>query len=120
MPIKMTGYFYTTEILKEGQQLQLFVDGEFKGALPYINMDHSKLTKIDSTIKATTLKLDFMSGRHLVQAKKLDGTMVSSSEMYFEFYKNKTKSGVEGNLGSSGFIRFDPKNEVVIWLASKL
>lgn len=119
IPTKLTGYFYTTDIQISEAQYRLFVDGVDKGPLPYIDQSIEKLTKIDSAMKLQALKLEFMSGTHLVQSKDATGKIVSSSDMYFEFYKNKTKTGVSGSIGASGNASFEKNTEVVIWLAKE-
>ena len=115
IPTKMTGYFYTTDIQIDEAQYRLWIDGVDKGSLPYIEVE--KLTSIDSSMKMNALRVEFMSGRHVVQSKNSAGEIVSSSEINFEFYKNRTVSGVSSGIGGSGHARFDKNNEVVIWLS---
>lgn len=117
IPTKLTGYFYTTDLPSDDIHYKLFVDGVEKGYLPYYGTRIEKLGGIDSTMKITTLKLEFMSGRHQIQAKDASGKIVSSGEFYFEFYKNETKSGVTGGIGATGSAMFNSPDEVAILLA---
>lgn len=119
IPTKMTGYFYTTDKPSNEEQYRLYLDGVDKGELPYIDVSIEKLTGIDSGMKVNALKLEFMSGRHLVESRKSDGKTVASSEMYFEFYKNKTKSGVSGKIGAGGSAMFNSPHNVAIYLAKE-
>lgn len=117
IPIKLTGYFYTTDLPSDDVHYKLFVDGVEKGDLPYYATRIEKLAGIDSSMKIATLKLEFMSGRHQIQAKDAFGKIVSSGEFYFEFYKNETKSGVTGGIGAIGSAMFNSPDEVAILLA---
>ncbi|MDI9320377.1 MAG: hypothetical protein QM530_07890 [Phycisphaerales bacterium] len=118
IPTKLTGYFYTTDISITEEVIKLYIDGQEKGILPFINRSFTSIDALDSSMKANALKIEFMSGKHLVQSKKSDGSIVSSSEMYFEFYKNKTESGVVSDIGASGSKYFNDPKQVLIWLAA--
>lgn len=120
IPTKLTGYFYTTDLPSDDVHYKLFVDGVEKGDLPYYATRIEKLGSIDSTMKMTALKLEFMSGRHQIQAKDASGKIVSSGEFYFEFYKNKTKSGVTGGIGATGSAMFNSPDEVAILLSKEV
>jgi hypothetical protein len=117
IPTKLTGYFYTTDSTSSESVLKLYIDGTEKGTLPFINRPFTSIRTLDSDMMASALKIEFMSGKHLVQSKKSDGSIASSCEMYFEFYKNKTKSGVKGDLGAFGSAYYNDPQKVLIWLA---
>lgn len=120
IPTKMTGYFYTTDVPTSEVQYRLFVDGVDKGVLPYINQPFETADPNDSTMRANSLKVEFMSGVHLFESRKAEGGLVASSEMEFYFTKNKTGSKVYSPKGASGSKSYNSPQVHLIWLASKM
>lgn len=117
IPTVLTGHFYTTDSSTGDNDIKLWIDGIDKGYLPFINQAFTDSLQIDSTLLQQTLAVSFMSGTHQIQAIKTNGTVIASSKMYFEFYKNKTKSGVQSDIGAAGHILQNNPKRLVIWLS---
>lgn len=118
IPTKMTGYFYTTDMATNEDEYRLFVDGVDKGILPSINLPFDSADPNDSAFRSQSLKLEFMSGSHLFESR-LNGKLISSSEMNFYFKKGKQGAKVYTPKGASGNKSYENPQVYLIWLASE-
>lgn len=119
IPTALTGYFYTTDSSTSENDIKLWIDGVDKGYLPFINQVFTDSTKLDSSMQSKALSISIMSGDHLIQAKKSDGTVMASSKMYFKFYKHKTNSGIQSDTGAVGYKLMNNTQQVLIWISSQ-
>jgi hypothetical protein len=88
----MNTFYYTSTT--ETSALTLFIDDVNEGVLPVID---EKPDPNSATQKATALHIPVPSGSHRVEARKADGTVVSSSKMTF----TEHKMGCGGSIGGS-------------------
>jgi hypothetical protein len=86
------GYFYSLNSQDEAR-LNLFIDGENKGELPFIK--HQAGFTSDS-IKYHALKLPFYSGKHKLEAKDQNGQIRSSGTVSVSKNKSSSRGGVGG------------------------
>jgi len=100
IPRKLTGYFYTSDSSSNEAQNLLYVDGKLIGNLPNMNITISAFPSLNDTIfKQNALKLEMLSGTHIIEMRSSAGVTLSQSETYFKFYKNKESTGVKGSMG---------------------
>jgi hypothetical protein len=115
IPTTLNGYFYTTDPASSESGLTLYMDGQNKGALPYINTSREMpLSSKDPKI-STALKFSFMSGAHFFEARKADGTVVSSARMKFYVSKHKSEGSTTSPIGGAGS-SFENNQTAVIWM----
>ena len=119
IPTTLSAYFYTSDSSYSEHSLKLLIDGVDKGYLPFINQSFTDSIQLDSNMLAQALNVSFMSGTHQIQAIKTDGGIVASSKIYVEFYKHKTKSGIQSDTGAVGYKLINNTQQVLIWLSSQ-
>jgi hypothetical protein len=96
-------YFFTTKSPDE-VKLSLFIDGEYKGELPYLN---PKPTCDNDTLKQKALILRLGSGKHDFVAKDDQGNERSTNKV--KITKNKTSCS-----GSNGGSEMTKQNDCLI------
>lgn len=93
-------FFYTDKGSAE-QKLSLFIDGQYKGDLPYLTV-HPTCDNNDP-MRQQALPLTLESGKYKLDARDKDGNVVSSSTIKMECRKISTKGTKGGDeLRNSG------------------
>lgn len=115
IPTSLSGYFYTPDTKAIEQPLYLFIDGTNKGKLPYIKTTANvPLGFSNPELSSKALQFTFMSGKHIFEARRSDGSVMASATITFAFYKNKTESDIYSNVGGAGNVLAG--NKVEAWL----
>jgi hypothetical protein len=96
------GYFYSIDSASE-IPLQLYVDGNFKGTLPYLRATPDKPLSVKDPILITNaLTLDILSGhRYSIVAKTIDGTTVVSGYLSVTKRGNDEGGATQGGIGEN-------------------
>lgn len=104
-------YFYTIDSSFE-IPLKLYVNGVYKGTLPYIKGPvGAPLPVTDPVLTSTALILDLPAGQYDIQARKANDSVVVSG--YIRFKKNESGSG--GTMGGIGMGAGKSNNVVYVW-----
>jgi len=87
-------FFYANWANSEGN-LNLFIDDELKGELPYLSVAP---TCDDDSLKQIALNIPLKSGKYKIEAKTKGGVIKSSGNIRI----SSTRIGVSGRMGGQG------------------
>ncbi|MBI4645123.1 MAG: hypothetical protein HY738_00665 [Bacteroidia bacterium] len=100
-------YFYTSKDSNE-VQLSLYIDGNYKGDLPYLT---NKPTCDNDSLKQKALFLTLQSGKYKIVAKDKQDNIKSSSTLKIT---NNSMDGKTGNGGSGGLEATSKDNCLIV------